>query len=115
MRLDRVGVFPAVALVLGFGRPTALEGLALLPPPDELVAVGLVDARQLPAFPIAARRGWQTLVRPKWNTRHSAISLLQCRVLRSHRSAHGIRRLRRSPKELERYRWLCLLKTEIST
>ena len=46
MPLDRVGVVPAVALVLRFGRPPALEGLALLPPPDELVAVGLVDARQ---------------------------------------------------------------------
>ena len=46
MPLDRVGVVPALALVLRFGRPPALEGLALLPPPDELVAVGLVDARQ---------------------------------------------------------------------
>jgi len=43
MPLDRVGVVPAVALVLRFGRPPALEGLALLRPPDE--RVGLVDAR----------------------------------------------------------------------
>ena len=46
MPLDRVGVVSAVAVVLCFGRPPAIEGLALLPPPDELVAVGLVDARQ---------------------------------------------------------------------
>ena len=46
MPLDRVGVVSAVAVVLRFGRPPAIEGLALLPAPDELVAVGLVDARQ---------------------------------------------------------------------
>jgi len=39
-------VAPAIALVLRIGRPPALQGLALLPAPDELVAVGLVDARQ---------------------------------------------------------------------
>ena len=54
MPLDRVGVVSAVAVVLRFGRPPAIEGLALLPPPDELVAVGLVDAA--PAFPRARRR-----------------------------------------------------------